>query len=69
MQLIQIEVISDGKVFAKTEELAENIKELVNVKFESVKLAVAERSSKVASNFISGMIVALAAICFVVFLV
>lgn len=31
MQLIQIEVISDGKVFAKTEELAENIKELVNV--------------------------------------
>ena len=55
-------------VFAKAEELADNIKELVNVKFDSVKLMVAEKSSKVASNIISAIIVALVAIFFVVFL-
>src|SRR5687768_17184543 len=55
------------KVFAKTEELADNIKELVNVKLDSVKLTVAEKSSKVASNLISAIIVALTMIFFVVF--
>lgn len=55
------------KVFAKTEELADNIKELVNVKLDSVKLTVAEKSSKVASNIISAIIVALIAIFFIVF--
>ena len=56
-----------GKVFAKTEELADNIRQLVNVKLDSVKLTVAEKSSKVASNLISGIIVALAVVFFVVF--
>ena len=55
------------KVFAKTEELADNIKELVNVKLDSVKLTVAEKSSKVVSNIISAIIVALIAIFFIVF--
>ena len=55
------------KVFAKTEELADNIKELVNVKLDSVKLTVAEKSSKVASNLISAIVVALISIFFIVF--
>lgn len=55
------------KVFAKTGELADNIKELVNVKIYSAKLTVAEKSSKVASNLISAIIVALIAIFFIVF--
>ena len=55
------------KVFAKTEKLGDNIKELVNVKLDSLKLTVAEKSSKVASNLISAIIVALIAIFFIVF--
>ena len=55
------------KVFAKTEQLAEDIKELVNVKLDSVKLTVAEKSSKVASNIISATIAALAVILFIIF--
>lgn len=55
------------KVFAKTEELADNIKELVNVKLDSVKLSVAEKSSRVASNLIAGIIVAITVTCFVIF--
>jgi uncharacterized oligopeptide transporter (OPT) family protein len=55
------------KVFARTEELADNIKELINVKLDSVKLTVAEKSSKVASNLISAIIVALTMIFFIVF--
>jgi hypothetical protein len=54
-------------VFAKTEDLADNIKELVNVKLDSVKLTVAEKSSKVASNIISAITVALTMIFFIVF--
>lgn len=56
-----------GKIFAKTEDLAGNIKELVNVKFDSVKLTVAEKSSKIVSNIISAIIVVLAITFFVVF--
>ena len=56
------------KVFAKTEKLADDIKELVNVKLDSVKLTVAEKSSKVASNLISAIIVAMIAIFFIVFI-
>lgn len=55
------------KVFAQTEELAENIKELVNVKLDAVKLSVAEKSSKVASNLISVIIMAVIAVFFIVF--
>ena len=55
------------KVFANTEELADNIKELVNVKLDSVKLTVAEKGSKVASNLISAIIVAFVAIFFIIF--
>ena len=55
------------KVFAKTEELADNIKELVNVKLDSMKLSVAEKSSRLASNLIAGIVVAIAITCFVIF--
>lgn len=56
------------KVFANTEELADNIKELVNVKLDSAKLAVAEKSSKVAANLIAGIVVVLTVTLFVIFL-
>lgn len=55
------------KIFSKTEELADNIKELVNVKLDSVKLSVAEKSSKLASNLIAGIIIAVAVTCFIIF--
>lgn len=55
------------KVFAKAEELTENIKELVHVKLDSVKLTVAEKSSKVAANIISAIIVTLTMLFFIVF--
>ena len=55
------------KVFDKTEELAENIEELMNVKLDSVKLSIAEKSSRVASNLIAGIIVGIAITCFVIF--
>lgn len=55
------------KIFAKTEEIAEQIKELLHVKLDSVKLTVAEKSSKVASNIISAIIAALAVILFIIF--
>jgi uncharacterized membrane protein YbhN (UPF0104 family) len=55
------------KVFAKTEGLADNIKELVNVKLDAVKLSVAEKSSRVAANLIAGIIVAIAVTCFIIF--
>lgn len=57
------------KVFAKTDELADNIKEFVNVKLDSVKLSVAEKSSRLAADLIAGIIVAIAVTCFVIFLV
>ncbi|HET9744188.1 MAG TPA: phage holin family protein [Chitinophagaceae bacterium] len=55
------------KIFAKTEQIAEEIKELVNVKLDSAKLTVAEKSSKVASNIISAIIAAVAVILFIIF--
>ena len=55
------------RVFEKTEELADNIKEFVNVKLDSVKLSVAEKSSKIVSNIIAGVIVAVTIICFIIF--
>jgi high-affinity Fe2+/Pb2+ permease len=55
------------KVFAKTEELAENIKEYVNARIESVKLNAAEKSSAVIANVIAGLVVATVFFFFIVF--
>lgn len=55
------------KVFAKTEELAENIKEYVNARIESVKLSAAEKSSAVIANVIAGLVVAGVFFFFIVF--
>lgn len=45
------------KVFAKAEELADNIKEYVNTRIEAVKLNAAEKSSAVIANLVAGLIV------------
>ncbi len=55
------------KVFAKTEELAGNIKAYVNARIESVKLNTAEKSSVVIANLIAGMVVAVVFLFFIVF--
>lgn len=55
------------EVFEKTEELADNIKEYVNVKLDAVKLSVAEKSSKIFSNVIASSIFALTIIFFLIF--
>lgn len=56
------------KVFAHIEDLSEDVRELVNVKLDKVKLSVAEKSSKVLSNLIAGVIVAVVIIFFIIFL-
>jgi len=55
------------KVFAKTEELAENIKEYVNARIESVKLKAAEKSSAVIANVIARLVVTTLFFFFIVF--
>ena len=56
-----------GKIFSETEDLADNIKKLINLKLDSVKLAVAEKSSKLVSNLIAVIIAGLAVTFFIVF--
>jgi len=46
------------KVFTKIEDLAESVKEYVNLRVESVKLNAAEKSSAVIANAIAGIVVA-----------
>ena len=55
------------KVFAKTEELAENIKEYVNARIEAVKLNAAEKSSAVIANIIARLVVTTLFFFFIVF--
>ena len=50
------------------EDLGDNIKQLVNIKLDGVKLSVAEKSSKVLSNLIAGIIVAVIVILVTIFL-
>lgn len=55
------------RVFVQIEELGDNIRELVNVKLDTAKLSVAEKSSKVLSNLIAGAIVGVILILVVIF--
>jgi len=45
------------EAFSKTEELAGNLKEYVNVKLDSIKLKTAEKSSIVFADVIAGALV------------
>lgn len=53
-------------IFAKAEEMAENVKEYINNRIESAKLSVAEKSSKIMANAMAAVM--LAAILFFFFL-
>jgi uncharacterized RDD family membrane protein YckC len=56
------------KAYAKIEELADNVKEYINTRIESVKLTAAEKSSAVIANVIAGLIVAVVVLLFIIFL-
>ena len=55
------------KTFAKAEELAEHIKEYVNIRIDSVKLSAAEKSSKLTANIFAALIAAFVFLLFIVF--
>lgn len=55
------------KTFARVEELADTLKEYVNIRIESVKLNAAEKSSIVIANLIAGIIVAMVLLLFIIF--
>jgi fatty acid desaturase len=55
------------KAYAKVEELADNVKEYINTRVESVKLAAAEKSSMVISNVIAVLVVGVVFLLFVIF--
>lgn len=55
------------KIFAKVEDLANNIKEYVDSRIEEVKLHVAEKSTAVMANVIAGIVVAMVFILFIIF--
>jgi len=55
------------KAYAKIEELADNVKEYINTRVESVKLTAAEKSSVVIANIIAGLIVAVVFFFFIIF--
>lgn len=56
------------RIFAKTEELVDDVKEYVDVRIESAKLAIAEKTSLVIANAAAGIAVIIALIFFAVFL-
>ena len=56
------------RVFAKTEELVDDVKEYVDVRIESAKRARAEKTSLVVANAAAGIAVVIALIFFAVFL-
>ena len=55
------------KTFAKVEELATNIKEYADSRIEEVKLQVAEKSTAIMANVISGIVVVIVFIFFIIF--
>ncbi len=55
------------KTFARVEELADHIKEYVNIRVESVKLAAAEKTSKLAATIFAAAIAAFVFLLFIIF--
>lgn len=52
----------------KTEELTTSLKRYVNTSFELIKLEATERSSVIGAGLVSGLLVALAGLLFVLFI-
>lgn len=57
------------RIFAKTEELVDDVKEYVDIRVESAKLAIAEKTSLVVANAAAGVAVIIAFIFFAILLV
>ncbi len=55
------------QVFAKTEELADTLKDYINTKIEMTKLTAAEKSSTVIANLIAGFAVAVFFVLLIIF--
>jgi|SRR6185369_16535201 len=53
--------------FAKVEELADHVKNYVKTKIASAKLSVAEKTSRLISNLIAGLVVAGVFLLFILF--
>ncbi len=55
------------KLFTKAEDLAESIKEYINLRIASIKLSTAEKTATVVANIIAGSVAAIVMLLFVVF--
>jgi hypothetical protein len=55
------------KVFAKAEDLADSLKEYVNLRIASLKLTTAEKTSAVIANIIAGAVAVMVLVLFVLF--
>lgn len=53
------------RVFSKVEELADNAKEYVNTRIESLKLNAAEKSSVIVANGVARIVVAIVFLFFI----
>lgn len=54
------------KVFAKAEEMVDDLKEYVDVRIESAKLTIAEKTSLIVANAAAGMAVLIALLFFAI---
>jgi len=57
------------RIFAKAEELVEDVKEYVDIRIESAKLSVAEKASMIIANTAAGIAVLIILIFFALLLV
>jgi hypothetical protein len=55
------------KTFAKVEDLADHIKEYINIRVAAVKLNTAEKTSKLAANIFAAIIAVLVFVFFLIF--
>jgi Putative Actinobacterial Holin-X, holin superfamily III len=55
------------KLFTKAEDLADSIKEYINLRIASIKLSTAEKTATVVANIIAGSVAAMVMLLFVVF--
>jgi 4-hydroxybenzoate polyprenyltransferase len=53
------------KIFTRVEDLADNVKEYVNTRIESLKLNAAEKSSVIIANGVARIVVAIVFIIFI----
>ena len=53
------------KIFSRVEDLADNVKEYVNTRIESIKLNAAEKSSVIIANGVARIVVAIVFLFFI----